>query len=69
MNLAHATLYDRLGGTAAVRAAVDVFYERVLSDDHVNQYFAHVSMPRLKAMQVSSLCCAEDMGNIGVKHV
>ena len=29
------TLYEQLGGSAAVNAAVDIFYRRVLSDAYV----------------------------------
>ena len=33
------TLFDRLGGEAAVNAAVDIFYRKVLADDRINQFF------------------------------
>ena len=39
-----ASLYERLGGEAAVDAAVDIFYRKVLSDDRVNGYFDDVDM-------------------------
>jgi truncated hemoglobin YjbI len=32
------TLYDRIGGEGAVRAAVDPFYERVLSDPELKEF-------------------------------
>ncbi|MDA5192545.1 group I truncated hemoglobin [Govanella unica] len=38
------SLYDRLGGSAAVDAAVDLFYRRVLADDRVNHFFDDVDM-------------------------
>lgn len=38
------SLYDRLGGAAAVDAAVDLFYRRVLADDRVNPFFDDVDM-------------------------
>ncbi len=38
------TLYQRIGGEAAVDAAVDIFYRKVLSDDRVNEYFDGVDM-------------------------
>lgn len=38
------TLYARLGGEAAVDAAVDVFYRRVLADDRVNEFFEGMDM-------------------------
>lgn len=39
-----ASLYERLGGEAAVDAAVDIFYRKVLSDDRVNKFFDGVDM-------------------------
>lgn len=50
-----ATLCDRIGGEAAVRAAVDRFYERVLADPELHGFFNNVSMPRLKAHQFAFL--------------
>lgn len=40
------TLYDQLGGQAAVEAAVEEFYRRVLSDDRVSDFFDDVDMDR-----------------------
>lgn len=45
------SLYDRIGGEAAVRAAVDRFYERVQGDAALEHFFIGISMPRLKAHQ------------------
>jgi hemoglobin len=49
------TLYERIGGEAAVSAAVDRFYERVLADPELKNFFTSVSMPRLKAHQFAFL--------------
>ena len=38
------TLFEQLGGEAAVDAAVDIFYRKVLSDDRVNGFFGDVDM-------------------------
>lgn len=38
------TLYERLGGEAAVDKAVDLFYERVLKDDRINGFFENLDM-------------------------
>ena len=38
------TLYERLGGEAAVNAAVDAFYEKVLADDRINSFFDGLDM-------------------------
>ncbi|MFI5490718.1 group 1 truncated hemoglobin [Micromonospora echinaurantiaca] len=36
--------YERIGGAASVKAAVDVFYDKVLADPEVAGYFDHVDM-------------------------
>ena len=41
------TLYERLGGEAAVDKAVDLFYERVLKDDRINGFFGYAAVARL----------------------
>ena len=46
-----ASLYERLGGEAAVDAAVDIFYRKVLSDDRVNGFFGDVDMDAQIAKQ------------------
>lgn len=38
------TLYERLGGAAAVDKAVDVFYGKVLADDRINGFFENLDM-------------------------
>lgn len=45
------SLFDRLGGDAAVRAAVDSFYEKVLGDDRIAYHFEGINTGRLKAHQ------------------
>lgn len=56
MNSAPArSLYEELGGEAAVDAAVDVFYRKVLSDDRVSHFFDDVDMDRQIAKQKSFL--------------
>lgn len=44
--------YDRIGGGAAVREAVDRFYALVLADDELAPYFTDVDIARLKRHQV-----------------
>ena len=39
-----ASLYERLGGEAAVMATVDLFYEKVLSDALLSEFFAELDM-------------------------
>ena len=49
------SLYDKLGGQAAVDAAVDIFYRKVLMDDRINQYFDGIDMERQAAKQKAFL--------------
>ncbi len=49
------TIYQRIGGEAAISAAVDRFYERVLADPALSHLFTGVSMSRLKAHQFAFL--------------
>ena len=45
------SLYVRLGGEAALEAVVDEFYDRVLSDERLQPYFADASMAELREHQ------------------
>jgi hemoglobin len=45
------SLYERLGGKAAIDAAVDIFYGKVLADDRIKHYFGGVDMDRQKGKQ------------------
>ena len=49
------TIYQRIGGEAAIHAAVDHFCERVLSDPALSHFFNGASMSRLKAHQFAFL--------------
>lgn len=40
------SLYHKLGGQAAISAAVDAFYVKVLKDERVKHFFDDVSMPK-----------------------
>ncbi|MFN3323611.1 MAG: group I truncated hemoglobin [Bryobacteraceae bacterium] len=40
------TLYEQIGGEAAVDAAVDLFYRKVLTDDRISHFFEGVDMDR-----------------------
>ena len=44
-------LYDEIGGAAAVRAALDAFYPRVLADPKLSPFFKEVNIERLKQTQ------------------
>lgn len=49
------TLYQRLGGEAAVDVAVDIFYRKVLANDRISEYFDDVDMDKPRAKQKSFL--------------
>ncbi len=40
------SLYETLGGEAAVNAAVDIFYRKVLVDQRINRFFESVDMDK-----------------------
>jgi hemoglobin len=50
------TLYERLGGQAAIVAVVDDFVGNVAKDKRINSYFAKADIPRLKARLVEQIC-------------
>ena len=52
------TLFEQLGGAAAVEAAVDNFYRKVLSDDRVAHFFEDVDMDRQRGKQKAFLTMA-----------
>jgi len=49
------SLYEELGGEAAVNAAVDIFYRRVLSDAYVSSFFEDVDMEKQAGKQKAFL--------------
>ncbi len=51
-------LFEKIGGEAAVNAAVDIFYRKVLADDRINQFFEDVDMEKQAAKQKSFLTLA-----------
>jgi hemoglobin len=52
------TIYDSIGGSPAVRAAVDDFYTRVLADGQLAPFFTDVDLGRLKAHQRAFIAAA-----------
>lgn len=52
------TLYEKLGGEAAVDAAVDIFYRKVLADDRINKFFDDVDMEKQAAKQKAFMTMA-----------
>jgi len=52
------SLYSQLGGKAAINAAVDLFYTKVLADKRVNFFFEDVNMKRQHNKQKEFLSAA-----------
>jgi len=52
------SLYSEIGGEAAVNAAVDVFYRKVLKDDRIKHFFTGVDMSKQAAKQKAFLTMA-----------
>ncbi len=52
------SLYTQLGGEAAVNAAVDIFYRKVLKDDRIKHFFDGVDMSKQAAKQKAFLTLA-----------
>ena len=45
------SLYEKLGGEAAVNLAVDKFYEKVLADERINDFFTDIDMKKQRQHQ------------------
>ena len=56
MQAATPTLYERLGGQAAITAVVDDFIGNVAADKRINGFFAQTDIPRLKRLLVEQIC-------------
>lgn len=52
------SLFEQIGGEAAVNAAVDIFYRKVLTDDSISKFFDDVDMDNQIAKQKSFLTMA-----------
>jgi len=52
------TLFEQIGGEAAVDKAVDIFYRKVLSDESISHFFDDVDMERQAAKQKAFLTMA-----------
>lgn len=53
-----ATLFEKLGGAAAIELAVDKFYDRVLQDQRIKHFFEDVDMAKQRAHQKAFLTYA-----------
>jgi hemoglobin len=52
------SIYDAIGGSAAVGAAVDDFYARVLADPKLEGFFTDTDLARLKSHQRAFIAAA-----------
>ncbi len=52
------SVYERIGGDAAVDAAVDHFYRRVLLDERISRFFDTIDMDLQRAKQKAFLTFA-----------
>ena len=52
------TIYDTIGGGAAVGAVVDELYRRALGDPHLKGYFDGINMDRLNRHQRAFIAAA-----------
>lgn len=49
------SIFEQIGGEPAMQAAVELFYRKVLSDDHIARFFDSVDMDGQMAKQKSFL--------------
>ena len=52
------TLYERIGGRAALEAVVDEFYRRIVADQQLAPLFAKTDMKKQRGHQVAFLAAA-----------
>lgn len=52
------SVYEAIGGSAAVDAAVDIFYRKVLSDDRISDFFDTTDMEEQHKKQKAFLTMA-----------
>lgn len=58
MTQAVATLYEKLGGAAAIETVVRAFYDRVMADDQLRGFFANTNMDFQTQQQIKFLTMA-----------
>ncbi|MBD2184915.1 group 1 truncated hemoglobin [Planktothrix sp. FACHB-1355] len=52
------SLYEKVGGQAAIEQIVDDFYNHVLADDTVNKFFANTDMKKQRRHQTAFISYA-----------
>jgi hemoglobin len=53
-----ASIYQQIGGKAAMDAAIEIFYKKVLADDRIKHFFDDVDMVRQRTKQKAFLSAA-----------
>jgi hemoglobin len=54
--VAEKTLFDRLGGMAAIEAVIDDFLGNVLADDRISKRFAETDAADLRQKLIDQVC-------------
>ena len=54
------TLFERIGGEAAIAELIHDFYDRVLADPELKPFFKHTSIDKLRRMQREFFSAALD---------
>jgi hemoglobin len=49
--MSDSSLYEQIGGNAALDAAVDLFYQKVLADERINYFFEGIDMAKQRGKQ------------------
>jgi hemoglobin len=52
------TMYEQIGGAEALEEVVELFYEKVLADETLAEFFVGVNLSRLKGRQVEFFSAA-----------
>ena len=58
MSTATITLYDQIGGRTAIQTVVEEFYNRVLGDPKLKDFFSNTDMDKQRQHQVNFLSMA-----------
>lgn len=58
--MTEATLYERLGGEAAITATVGMFYDRIMNDQSLVRYFSDLDMDKQINKQIAFMTMAFD---------
>lgn len=56
--MTEATLYERLGGEAAITATVGMFYDRIMGDESLARFFADLDMDKQINKQIAFMTMA-----------